>query len=112
MTNEGIIEVETEALAELVEPVDDRVTMQMERLRRFLHRPLREEGVERRQELPSAAIVGLQQGTQMVPDIALREERVLRHDQVGQHLLVVMRTTLRPEPAAEVDRLLCLQVGP
>ena len=66
--------------------------------------------LERLGELLAVARLWIEQGSQAIADEAVRQERVLGQDQVGDHLVVLMHHRVGPQLAPSLERLLRLQV--
>src|ERR1700682_4792131 len=106
----GDFEISTQELTELVEAVQDGMAVQPERGGRVLHRPSDQVGLQRLQELPSIAHLGIDQAAEAVSYKTLGEARVLGQDEVRDQLVMTVDHTVGAQLAAGLDGLLGLEI--
>src|SRR2546426_6796234 len=108
----GVIEIASQELAKLVQPVEDRVPVKVELGGGLLDRSAREVGLEGFQQLLAVAGPWIEQRAEAVRDKALRKPRILGKNQVRDNLVMPVRDRVGPQLSAGFDRLLGLEVGP
>src|SRR6202165_3564030 len=106
------LEVAAQDLAQLVEAIQDGVTVQAEGGGGFLDRAQDQVGLERFQELLPVAQLGFSEPAEAVGDKTLRKAWVLGEHEAGDELVVEVRDPFRAQLAAGFERLLGLEVRP
>src|SRR4029077_2397018 len=102
-------EKRAQELSQLVQAVEDGMPMEVERSGGILDRSRGEVGLERLEQLLAAPRLPIQKRPQGVRHEALREHGALGEDELGDHLVVSVRTRLGAQLPAGFDGLLCLQ---
>src|SRR5438128_9136485 len=106
------VEVATEQLLQLLEPVQDRVPVEPQGRRGVLDGALGQVRLEGLQQLLPVADLVVHEPAQAVGHEPLGKQRVLGENQLRDHFVVAVHEGIRPELAPSLKRLLGLKVGP